>query len=99
MKTKILRNIFLNLGVILALAAVLPVQLTFGRLKAPPPRYKLVDLGTFGGPNSFFDGGPLAGLNNGGIAAGQADTSTPCSLVDLVERRKTNYARCTSGWV
>jgi probable HAF family extracellular repeat protein len=42
-------------------------------------RYKLIDIGTFGGPNSSFvlpsPGGRL--LNNSGAAAGGADTSTP----------------------
>ena len=41
--------------------------------------YKLIDIGTFGGPNSSFvlpsPGGRL--LNNSGEAAGGADTSTP----------------------
>jgi len=41
--------------------------------------YKLIDMGTFGGPNSSFvlpsPGGRL--LNNSGEAAGGADTSTP----------------------
>src|SRR5580693_8805960 len=41
--------------------------------------YKLVDIGTFGGPNSSFvlpsPGGRL--LNNSGTAVGGSDTSTP----------------------
>lgn len=41
-------------------------------------RYKLVDLGTLGGPQSFGDGGHGAGnINNGGTAVGVADTITP----------------------
>jgi probable HAF family extracellular repeat protein len=41
-------------------------------------RYKLVDLGTFGGPNSFinFEGGAGPGsINKRGMAVGNADTS------------------------
>jgi probable HAF family extracellular repeat protein len=41
-------------------------------------RYKLVDLGTLGGPQSFGDAGHGAGnINNGGTAVGVADTATP----------------------
>ncbi len=39
-------------------------------------RYKLIDIGTFGGPNSgFFPGEGL--INNRGVVIGSADTSTP----------------------
>ena len=41
-------------------------------------RYKLIDLGTLGGPQSFGDPGHGAGnINNRGIAVGVADTDTP----------------------
>jgi probable HAF family extracellular repeat protein len=40
-------------------------------------RYKLIDLGTFGGPTSYFSNGFDGILNHHGIAAGWADTSTP----------------------
>jgi hypothetical protein len=41
--------------------------------------YKLIDIGTFGGPNSSFVGPPPSArlLNNSGAAVGGADTSTP----------------------
>jgi probable HAF family extracellular repeat protein len=40
--------------------------------------YELIDLGTFGGPASyFFNGFAVSILNNHGTAAGWADTSTP----------------------
>ena len=39
--------------------------------------YKLIDLGTFGGPASYFSNGFDGILNNRGTAAGWADTSTP----------------------
>src|SRR5215472_3998592 len=82
MKRKIVANTLLSLGMLLALAAVLPVKLTFGTPKASPLRYTLIDLGTLGGPNSFFEGVPPPMINNAGVAAGQADTSTPCSFSD-----------------
>jgi probable HAF family extracellular repeat protein len=40
-------------------------------------RYKLIDLGTFGGPASYFPNGFDGFLNNHSTAAGWADTSTP----------------------
>src|SRR5260370_32925729 len=38
--------------------------------------YKLVDIGTFGGPASYFQNGFDGLLNSQGIAVGWADTST-----------------------
>src|SRR6185503_4180327 len=40
------------------------------------PRYKLIDLGTFGGPSSTFNGLSKT-LNNHGTAIGAADTAIP----------------------
>src|SRR5215472_12997016 len=40
-------------------------------------RYRLVDLGTFGGPASYFPNGFDGILNNHGTAVGGANTSTP----------------------
>src|SRR6516162_3212338 len=51
-------------------------------------RFKLIDLGTFGGPASYFPNGFDGFLNNRGTATGWADTSTPdpnpgfCSNLD-----------------
>ena len=41
-------------------------------------RYKLIDLGTFGGPNSYLPepNQAIRALNNRGVVAGGADTST-----------------------
>jgi probable HAF family extracellular repeat protein len=41
------------------------------------PRYKLIDLGTFGGPASYLPNGFDGILNQHGTTAGWADTSTP----------------------
>jgi probable HAF family extracellular repeat protein len=55
--------------------------LTPARLFAQHTRYQLIDIGTFGGPASYFtDPGLGFGsrvLHNRGILAGKADTSTP----------------------
>jgi probable HAF family extracellular repeat protein len=46
-------------------------------LAAQQPRYKLIDLGTFGGPNAGVNGPGTRDLSNRGIYAGEADTSIP----------------------
>jgi probable HAF family extracellular repeat protein len=53
-------------------ALTVPVQLS-----AQHTRYKLIDLGTFGGPASYFSNGFDGILNSEGSAVGWADTSTP----------------------
>src|SRR5450631_2728739 len=40
-------------------------------------RYKLVDIGTFGGPNSGLNGPSTIDISNRGIYIGSAETSTP----------------------
>src|SRR5205807_5340432 len=62
--------------VALLAALAIPVQLA-----AQHTRYKLIDIGTFGGPASYFtDPGVGPGsnvLNNRGMLAGKADLRTP----------------------
>jgi probable HAF family extracellular repeat protein len=59
----------------LALFAAMAVPLP---LSAQHTHYKLIDLGTLGGPQSHGDGGHgAANINNRGTAAGVADTNTP----------------------
>jgi len=54
-------------------ALAIPVQLA----AQGQPRYKLVDVGTFGGPNSFVNGPTVPILSNNGTYAGEAETSVP----------------------
>jgi hypothetical protein len=65
----------INLLFLLALL-VLPLQVA-----AQHTRYKLIDIGTFGGPASYFTSpgiGPGSQvLNNRGMLAGKADLPTP----------------------
>jgi len=53
-------------------ALPLPVQLS-----AQHTRYKLIDMGTLGGPNSGLSGPGLQTLNSRGKFAGFGNTSTP----------------------
>src|SRR5690348_12923140 len=73
MKSRILMCI---IAITLFAALALPVQLA-----AQHTRYKLVDMGTLGGPASYltepgFGFGELV-LNSRGEVAGKSDTSTP----------------------
>ena len=65
----------LAFGVIALLAALaIPMQ-----LPAQNTRFKLIDMGTLGGPNSFLSGGfpGVQILNNSGTLAGISNTATP----------------------
>jgi probable HAF family extracellular repeat protein len=55
------------------IAIVMPLQLV-----AQHTRHKLIDLGTFGGPTSQVNGGAPPMINNRGVVAGMADSSTSC---------------------
>lgn len=57
--------------------ALLAVLLGAGQLSAQTPRYKVVFIGTFGGPNSHFNIGGTHILNNDGSFVGWADDSLP----------------------
>jgi probable HAF family extracellular repeat protein len=58
-------------------ALAIPVRLAAQAQDKEHTRYKLIDLGTFGGPASYFPNGFDGFLNNHATAAGWADTSTP----------------------
>ncbi len=72
------RNRSACIGVISLLAV-----LTIGtEMSAQQPRYKLIDMGTFGGPQSYLNNGndgqnSATVLNSRGTLAGWADTPTP----------------------
>jgi hypothetical protein len=57
------------------LLLAIPVRLFCQDHERKHHRYRLVDVGTFGGPDSYFTFG--AGLNNRGAAAGAAATPAP----------------------
>jgi probable HAF family extracellular repeat protein len=64
-------QLFKTLVAVAGLAALaLPVQLV-----AQYPHYRLVDLGTFGGPGSFYASAPVVqSVNNAGVVVGGAET-------------------------
>ncbi len=70
MKSKI---VFPLLGVLILAFATAPLS------AQQPPRYRLVDLGTFGGPHGYgsVNGDGFQLLNNSGTVAFSADLSTP----------------------
>jgi probable HAF family extracellular repeat protein len=79
MQPRISANIIM---VALFVALAIPAQLSAQDNPAHKPRhhhYKLIDMGTFGGPKSYLNGfeyaGPPQSLNNAGMLAGWADTS------------------------
>jgi len=67
----------MTLFVVLALSIQVAAQDNTTQANQPKHRhYKLIDLGTLGGPNSYGDAGHNAGnINNRGIAVGVADTT------------------------
>ena len=73
---------------ILAIAATIPSWL-IAQEKSPPKaqhRYTLVDLGTFGGPQSYVnipDSSYAPVLNNRGMVAGYSDTAAPDPFPDF----------------
>lgn len=57
---------------------IIAVIVMSGPAAAQQTRYKLIDLGTFGGPNSFVNGDIPPMINNRGAIAGAAETTQPC---------------------
>jgi uncharacterized membrane protein len=59
----------------------IPVSLAAQEHPTKHRAYHLIDLGTLGGPNSSVNGFVPPMLNNKGVVAGTADTSTPCAYL------------------
>ena len=72
-------NLFIT-ALSLSVALASPIRLA-GQVpneeKKEHHHYKLIDMGTFGGPNSFFSTPVSRVINNRGTATGVADTSVP----------------------
>src|SRR5713226_10371592 len=63
-----------TLAIAIALLATLALPV---RLAAQSTRYKLIDLGTFGGPNGVVNGPGVRDLSNSGTYNGYAETAIP----------------------
>jgi probable HAF family extracellular repeat protein len=65
-------------GLSLCAALTVPVVSSAQEPHAKQPHYIVKDMGTFGGPNSFFFSAPVVdSVNNRGTVAGGADTGLP----------------------
>ena len=78
MNSKKLQLSFWMMMLALAFSTVSSAQNSPAESKHPHHNYKLMDLGTFGGPNSSYFSAPVVqSVNNQGIVVGAADTSIP----------------------
>jgi probable HAF family extracellular repeat protein len=77
MKSRIILMWFTAITLFAALA--IPVQLAAQEQKKEHSRYKLIDLGTLGGPHSYgsVNGDGFILINNSGVVAAYADTALP----------------------
>ena len=67
------------LGLVFMAATLFILPTSLGAQVSPPPelRYRIFDVGTFGGPNSQTNGTTRI-MNNAGVVAGMADTDQLC---------------------
>ena len=65
------------IGLAFFITLALPFVSSAQEQKTEHHHYKLIDVGTFGGPHSQYSVPSSAGLNNRGTATGVADTSIP----------------------
>jgi probable HAF family extracellular repeat protein len=75
-----------KLIMVLLIAGVTPCNLSAQEVKRAHARYKLVDLGTLGGPQSYVSIPDISYariLNNRGVVTGWADTSAPDPFPDV----------------
>ena len=79
-----MRTAFSKCVVAVTLLGVLAVPLALvaqnGKVQHQYHHYQLIDLGTFGGPTSYFSNGFDGILNNQGVAIGWSDTSSADSF-------------------
>jgi probable HAF family extracellular repeat protein len=74
---KVKKMTYIAAAVLLAVLTI-PTQSSAQEHKAKRPHYIVRDLGTFGGPNSFFFSAPVVqSVSNRGAVAGGADTGLP----------------------
>jgi probable HAF family extracellular repeat protein len=78
MKSRILILVWITVVILFGMLAI-PAELAAQEESSHQPRYRLIDLGTLGGPHSYgsINGDGLQLLNNSGIVASYADTAFP----------------------
>lgn len=62
---------------VMFMASAAPGVLAMPAATVTYPRFKLIDMGTFGGPNSWVNGPQLSDLSNNGDYGSEADTNIP----------------------
>jgi uncharacterized membrane protein len=82
MKSSKLTPFLAMLILLMTVGNFLNAQSISSKSKPRHRKYKLIDLGTLGGANSFFNGGPPPMINDRGVIAGQAETTEACSYFD-----------------
>ena len=76
MKSKLRLRWATLVAVCLALTSLVPMPAQGQNKTVSNLRYRIFDVGTFGGPTSQTNGSRI--LNNEGVVAGEADTAKPC---------------------
>jgi probable HAF family extracellular repeat protein len=72
------KNLITHITALLCAALAVPVASFAQEVKAKPSGYIVKDMGSFGGPNSFYFSAPVVqSVNNHGTVTGGADTSIP----------------------
>jgi probable HAF family extracellular repeat protein len=89
-------GIFL-LALAMSVCATAQDSSTSEKVSPQHPRYRLIDLGTFGGPASYFENGFDGILNDHGSAAGFANTSVPDPLCFAANCFATHAFRAHNG--
>jgi probable HAF family extracellular repeat protein len=82
----------------LVLAPAAPVALASQPTTVNYPRFKLIDIGTFGGPNSIVNGPQTRDLSNNGVYGGEADTAIPYTLSPNCPNNGDCFVQHAQAW-
>lgn len=86
------------IAVALLCALTIPTVSSAQEHNAKEPHYMVKDLGTFGGPNSFFFSAPVVeSVSNRGTVAGGADTGLPDPYPPSFFPRTVTYCTRSNG--
>ncbi|HYK34510.1 hypothetical protein [Alloacidobacterium sp.] len=94
------RTLLITSAVVLFAVSLTQVSISQENHSSKQPRYRLIDLGTFGGPAGYLQNGFDGILNNHGTLVGWANTSTPDPLCLTAPNCFQSHAfRATNGHV